>query len=257
MGRPFVNRNNLRDRIREMAQTNLCARTLAITGESGSGVSYSYLLASHVAEQSRLCAPLRKAAPDGLAAFKIDLRDYIAFGVDERRSRITGDVLVGLGMRKPLEPLAQEARDISTLRVWLTATLRDSRRQWWIFFDSIDNFVAVKQGNVDELIHALITVADDPQVPLRLVLTGREAERFASEHSSWLEQDTAAGLDRGEVERWFRARADEEVRRIDDARLAAELANLFPDGAPPPEPRRLAPRLPKMLLDVLEAADGP
>ena len=44
-----------------------------------------------------------------------------------------------------------------------------------MFFDSIDQMVAVRQGLVDELIHAVISVAEDPQVPMRVVLAGPPA----------------------------------------------------------------------------------
>ena len=249
---PFVNRDNLRERIRRMAKQG--PRMLAITGESGSGVSYSYMLASHVAAVSKAYEPLRAVAPDGLATFIVDLRDYIALGVEERRDQIIEFILINLGMHTPSEPLAQAARNITTFRAWVTWTLRRSPQQWWIFFDSIDNLVAVKQGAVDELIHAMITVANDPQVPMRVVLAGREAELLANEHAAWLETDTAEGLLRSHVEGWLRARADEEHRTIDEGRLADELAQLFPDGEPLPPPSRIAPRLPVVLLNVLDGA---
>jgi hypothetical protein len=255
IGRPFVNRANLRALISRMTKKH-GDRTLAITGQSGSGVSFSYMLASHVADQSKLFAPLREEAPDGIAAFKIDLRDYVSFGADERQAQIANDVLVGLGLHKPHDPLAQQARNMTTLRQWLIAELRNSPKQWWIFFDSIDKLVAVKQGYVDELIHALIMVADDPQVPLRIVLAGREAEQFAQEHATWLEQDYPVGLVRSDVDSWLRARAAEEGHPIAEAKLAHELTVLFPDDGPLPEPRVIAPKLPKLLLDVIEARHG-
>jgi hypothetical protein len=142
------------------------------------------------------------------------------------------------------------------LRAWLRRELRDSPQQWWVFFDSIDQLAMVTQGGVGELIHALIDVADDQQVPLRVVLAGRAAEEFALMHSGWLEQDVAAGLGRDDVEHWFRARASEEGRVIDDVRLDGTLADLFPAGGPIPTPQYLAPRLPRALIEMLAAADG-
>jgi Trypsin-like peptidase domain len=88
MGRPFVNRRNLRDTIRRMAVNRSgSVRTLAIYGDSGSGVSYSYMLTSHVADRSTLCEPLRAVAPGGLTAVMIDLRDHITATSSERGSR--------------------------------------------------------------------------------------------------------------------------------------------------------------------------
>lgn len=256
MGRPFVNRTNLRGRIRDMACGGNGSRLLTIKGESGSGVSYSYLLLSHIAHQSRLCAQVRATSPDGLAALPIHMGDYIAFGVDERRERIARDILVGIGLPYTEESLAQAARNLTTFRYALTAGLRHSTRQWWIFVDGLDQLVAIQQGGLDELLHALVRVAEDQQIPLRVVLAGREAEQFAVQRSLWVEQDIAIGLARSEVETWFRERAREERQVLDERALAAAMADLFPDDMPMPEPRRLAPRLPTRLLDLLEASRG-
>jgi hypothetical protein len=239
-----------------MAQTRSGApRTLAISGELGSGVSYSYRLASHVAGQSKLCPDLLKVAPEGLIAFPIDLGNYISVEVERRRNQIAGDLLIGFRLRKPMEALAQDACNIHSLRTWLTAELSSSDKQWWVFVDSIDNLVSVQQGAVHELIHMLIDVANDPQVPLRVVLAGRMAKDFATEHAAGPQLDTAVGLLRGDVEDWFKKRGGEEGQAIDAQRLANVLSELFPAGGLP-EPRTLAPQLPKRLLELLEPDDG-
>jgi hypothetical protein len=255
-GRPFVNRTNLRGRIREMACGGNGSRLLTIKGESGSGVSYSYQLISHIAHRSALSRQVRAAAPGGLAALPLNVADYVEFGVEERRERIARDILVGLGLPYTGDALAQTARNITTFRQALRAGLRDSARQWWIFVDGLDQLVAVQQGDLDELIHALVLVAEDEQIPLRVVLAGREAELFAAERSLWVQQDLAVGLGRSEVEAWFRDRAREERRVLDEQALADAMAELFPMNLPLPEPRRLAPQLPGRLLDLLEASGG-
>jgi V8-like Glu-specific endopeptidase len=258
LGRPFVNRNKLRDAIRKMAVHRTgSVRTLAIHGDSGSGVSYSYMLASHVADQSTLYEPLRVVAAGGLTAVMIDLRNHVTTPSAERRARIAQEILVGLEILKPTETFAQAAREISELRQVISVPLRRSDRQWWLFFDSIDSIVAMKQGAVDELIHLVIQIADDPQVPLRVVLAGQQARRFAEAHTEWLESDKADGLRREDVERWFKSRAAEEGGTLDQPLLAAELARLFPKNGPLPEPKKLAPKLPTLLLDVLKGtSDG-
>jgi hypothetical protein len=249
--RPFVNRQNLRDTMREMAR-RAGTRTLSINGESGSGVSYSYQLASHIAENSTLCASLREAAPDGLEAVRVDLRAYVNIPVEKVRGEIAIRLLMELGIiETPTDPLAQEARETINLVGTLGPWLKRSRKQWWLFFDSIDNLVAVKQGEVDELIHALIDLADDEQVPLRIVLAGRAAEEFAFEHTQWAEREYTSGLTRGDAETWLRARAREESTTLDEARLAAKLAELFPVPGPLPEPRLLGPRLLAALVELL------
>jgi hypothetical protein len=250
--RPFVNRHDLRATMRDMAERRNGVRTLAINGTSGAGVSYSYALASHVADQSTLSPSLLAAAPGGLRALVVDLRAYFrAFPVDRVRAEVGMKLLLDVGIiQAATDPLAQEARETLTLVRALEGRLKNSNQQWWFFFDSIDSRLAVKQGDVDELIHALIVLADDPQVPLRVVLAGREAREFAREHTSWAAEDNALGLTPADVESWLRQRAHEERREIDDARLAAKLAELFPTSTLP-EAAWLAPRLPLALLGVL------
>jgi hypothetical protein len=253
--RPLVNREKLRMAIKQMAESTTSARTLAISGESGSGVSYSYHLASHVAKNWALCPSLKAAVPDGLEAFRIDLRDYVNVEVTERRQRIAVDLLLNFRLQELSDSLAQDARHTTTLRHWIGSRLRESARQWWIFIDSIDSLVTIKQGGVDELIHALIVLADDELVPLRVVLAGREAERFADAHTDWIEREDVVGLSRADVETWLREKAREDGRTVDENRLAAELLALFPANGPLPLPRKVSPQLPKLLRDLAVVAN--
>jgi V8-like Glu-specific endopeptidase len=251
--RPFVNRRNLRETMREMAEQPAGTRTLAIQGESGTGVSYSYFFAMHVASQSTLCPGLLKVAPGGLRALRVDLRKYVNVPVERVRAEIGTRLLLDLGIiETPKDPLAQDARETLLLVATIGAKLRSSAQQWWLFFDSIDSLVAVKQGEVDELIHGLIDLAEENiDVPLRIVLAGRQAEQFAADHTDWAERDGLTGLTRGDVEAWLSRRAEEDSLTIDPARLAAKLAELFPSPGPQPEPRVLGPRLPHVLSEVL------
>jgi hypothetical protein len=251
--RPFVNRQNLRQTLRKMAEQKDGMRILAINGESGAGVSYSYLLTSHVAEKSKLWPALREVAPGGLRSVKVDLRrHYESFGVEKVRAAIIAKLLADFGViEASTDPLSQEARESIRFADAIGRRLRDSDMQWWLFFDGIDSLLTIKQGEVDELIHALIDLLDDAQIPLRIVLAGRAAQEFVDEHSDgWAERDSALGLTRGDVDAWLRQRAQEENRGIESARLDAKLSELFPDG-PLPEPRNLAKKLPAALLEVL------
>jgi hypothetical protein len=252
--RPFVNRQNLRQTMRKMAERSDGMRILAINGESGAGVSYSYLLTSHVADQSKVWPALKTVAPGGLRAVKIDLRSYYeSFGVERVRTAIIVKLLMDFGVvDASTDPMAQEARDTIWVVDAIARRLRDTDKQWWLFFDGIDSALTVKQGEVDELIHALVDLADDPQMPLRIVLAGRAAQQFADEHTDgWAERDSALGLTRGDVDAWLRRRAEEENGAIEEARLEAKLSELFPQPGPVPEPRKLARTLPAALLEVL------
>jgi hypothetical protein len=197
---------------------------------------------------------LKTVAPGGLRAVKIDLRSYYeSFGVERVRTAIIVKLLMDFGVvDASTDPMAQEARDTIWVVDAIARRLRDTDKQWWLFFDGIDSALTVKQGEVDELIHALVDLADDPQMPLRIVLAGRAAQQFADEHTDgWAERDSALGLTRGDVDAWLRRRAEEENGAIEEARLEAKLSELFPQRGPVPEPRKLARTLPAALLEVL------
>jgi hypothetical protein len=89
-----------------MVPSNAPNRTLTISGASGSGVSYSYRLASYVAQNFGLCNELRQAAPGGLVPIRIDLRDYIDMTVDERAWLIAKHLLIQLARLDPRDELA-------------------------------------------------------------------------------------------------------------------------------------------------------
>lgn len=250
--RPFVNRVELRRLMREMAEHSDSYRILAINGASSrSGVSHSYRLASHMSSQAPLSAELREAVPGGIRAIRIDLRDYLKLGVDRAREEIGLVLLAELGLAThPSELDAQASRRTATLLALLSNQLRNSDKQWWIFFDSLDSVEAVKQGEVDELIHGLIQLAEDVPVPLRIIVAGLEAHRFTDKHAIWAARDVALGLSRVDVEGWLRRRADEEGRPIDETKLAVGLDALFPPGSIP-APESLARCLPAAFEEVI------
>lgn len=251
MSLPFVNRRNLRSTVRRMAEGD-ARRTLAVVGASSrAGVSHSYTFTAHVAKHALACPSLRAAAPRGIEALRIDLRLYIGRVAGDRiRTEIGLKLLKGLRIIAPTDTDAQAARETLTLVDAVEARLRASAEQWWIFFDSVDNMLTVKQGQVDELIHALITLAGDEQVPLRVVVGGLEAEAFMQEHAPWTERDDAVGLTRTDVDGWLRDRAKDEGQRVNEAALSVQLDKLFPPG-PLPDPQQVALRLPAILPDVL------
>jgi Trypsin-like peptidase domain len=255
-GRAFVNRFPLRDRLREMAVNDAAVRMLTIGGEPGSGMSYSYLLLSYIAGKAKVYPELQRVAPDGLVVLKLDLASYVRVDVAERAGRVVRDLLDDLGLSYPGEAWAQISRDASALARVLRNGLRGSDRQWWIFVDGFKERVAIKQGGLNEVIHALALVADEPAIPLRLVLAGPDAGEFAKEQGLLVEQDVAVGLVRQDVRTWFTTRAKEERLVLDVEQLESTLDELFPAGGPLPAPVWLGPRLPDRLKELLERRDG-
>jgi len=258
LGHPFVDRRGLRDKMRSMAERPLDSpRTLVIRGPSGAGVSYSYRLAAHVAERAALCSTLRTAAPEGLAAVRLDFRRYASLPTDERLPRIAAALLSKLDVATAGDPLAQAPRDVVGIQDAVEGALRSSRRQRWIFFDNIDSAVAVRAGGVGELIHAIVELTEDEQNPLRVILAGQEADRLEVGGIRLL--DDATGFARTEVEQWLVAQAREAGHAVPKERLDAALAEHFPAGGTALAlPSALGPVLPAMLLELLDGgADGP
>lgn len=245
--RPFVDRVPLRDKVHQIAQ-EYGRRSLVITGPPDSGVSKSYDLISHVAGRSLAVPELARLAPNGLKAVKIDLREYTNTSLELRRGRLIADLCAKIGLAVPEETMAQVARGVSSFGTLCWDHLQATGKQWWIFIDSIDLLSEVKQHSLDEVLHALIGLADDTQLNVRVVLAGREASELHPS-ISWAEQDLTTGFSRSDAEGWLTARAEQTGRQVDQGLLTAKLDVLFPDGEPVVlEQLELA--LPKALLDV-------
>jgi hypothetical protein len=129
-----------------------------------------------------------------------------------------------------------------------------SDRQWWVFFDNIDNAVAAQQGEMRELIATLITIARDPQYRLRIVLAGREADQVDRGGAPFHDDETGA-LPRIEVDRWLRAELDAANRDVDETLLAAKLDALYPNGQDALA-SAVGPEIPIVLDELIQAASN-
>ncbi len=231
-GRPFVDRDPLRKRLRAMTQRN-GSRFLAINGGRNSGKSHSYQLLSHVAEESGSCDELKKAAAGGLSAIQIDLRRYRNIPVKDRQAVVASALLERLGVTVPGDQ-PQDARMLITVESRLTRILGDMRakkQQLWLFFDSLDDLAVARQDGVAEVLETVVGVAKDQQLPLRIVLAGREAGGVADtwKDMPYFDQDVAERLlDRHALD-WVRARAKSRGRTITqkDAAVVEELRRLI------------------------------
>ena len=249
MQRPYVNRDNLRSVMRTMTHPVNGNRMLVISGSRNSGVTHSYRLVAYVASQSRGHDLLRSFAPGGMEAVRINLREYADTDSAVRLERIIGDLTLALKLRRFTDPIAQDARNVVTLGHWIRAELSGSDKQWWIFFDSIDDAVEACPGQVAELMHQMLSLAQDPQVPLRVILGGPAAAKVAADSEAFdmAALDTTTGLIRADVERWIKTRVAEEGGVVDAALLDAELGTLFPDGGSPMPIDLIAAHLPEIV----------
>lgn len=249
---PLVNRSFLRDRLRKMAQAD-GARELFIEGGRRSGISTSYQLLSYVALHSPQVPDLRRAAPAGLRARKIDLNEYSSAPVADRSGKIASVLNRWFGGGSQADTLAQDAREITTFKQDWWGLLQGSDRQWWIFVNSIDDVTALR-GGVDELIHALVDLADDVQIPLRVVLGGRVASSIGGERWRHFPRDEILPISEQHISEWVRDQWDGRSPPPDERRLEACLRKIFGDPYQSPRPDQL-PLLLRALLACLE--EGP
>jgi hypothetical protein len=250
---PLVDRSFLRDRLRKMAQAD-GARELFIEGGRRSGISTSYQLLSYVALHSPQVAELRQAAPAGLRAYKIDLNEYSSGPVADRSGKIASVLNRWFGGGgSQADTLAQDAREITAFKQDWWSLLQGSDRQWWIFVDSIDDVTALG-GGVDELIQALVDLADDVQIPLRVVLGGRVASSIGGERWQHFPRDDILPISEQHISEWVRDQWDGRSPPPDEGRLEACLRKTFGDPYQSPRPDQL-PLLLRALFACLE--EGP
>jgi hypothetical protein len=251
--RPFVDRMFLRQRLRDMAQMD-GARELFIEGGRRSGISTSYQLLSYVALHSPQVAELKQAAPAGLRARKIDLREYSSVPVADRSGKIASVLNQWFSAGSQADTLAQDAREITAFKQDWWSLLQSSDRQWWIFIDSIDDVTEIRQGGVDELIHALVDLADDVQIPLRVVLAGRAASSIEGDQWQHFQRDEILPISEGHISEWVRDQMEGRNPPLDEQRLKACLRETFGDPYRSPRSDQL-PLLLRALLACLE--EGP
>jgi hypothetical protein len=246
-GLPFIDRQLLRDALRGIAESG-GRRCLVITGGERSGVSHSYQLVSYVASKATRCRALQRLAPGGLMARRIDLRRYQGIPVEERQLAVARDLLIALDIIKPTDTLAQEARSVHSILMWVDSTLRSAPdRQHWIFIDSLDDRVTSGHGGMRELLHGILELAGDVQNPLRVVLAGRVADQVEHPLVIVADTDRILSLTRAHAAEWVTAMATEQELAIDEGRMQAELDALFAKHG---GLEQIAPRLPALLQKV-------
>jgi Trypsin-like peptidase domain len=227
--RPVVNRKPLWGKLWGAMTTANAARSLMIVGTVDTGVSWSYLLLDHLAAESWRNEELKANAPHGIKALKIDLRDDIAGPVAERRAALIRAVSVALASETITDDWpAQAARQISDFKEWCRRKLPVDGPQWWIFIDSIDETGDLEQHAIGEVLKALVDLAYESQVNLRLVLAGRKADKVDHGSLAFGARDDTVGLTRQEVKTWVQSMAERDGRAVDDTRLERFLDSWFP-----------------------------
>jgi S1-C subfamily serine protease len=246
---PVVNRDPLRDKLwRAMTRSNP-PRSLKIVGKIDTGVSWSWLLLEHLAAESSGDAELKLNAPNGIKAVKIDLRDHIAQPVAARREALIDAVCTALAADLVTgDGFAQAARQVSNFKEWCRRRLPLDGPQYWLFVDSVDEAGDIEQHGLGELINALVDLAFEMQVNLRLVLAGRKADQLDHPKLGFAVLDPTVGMSRQEVQTWMNAMAADECRVVDGRKLDAFLDTWFtsPDQTNRPFELTLA------LLDAVE-----
>jgi hypothetical protein len=239
--RPVVNRAPLRQKLWGAMTTSNAARSLMIVGAADTGVSWSWWLLNHLAGESPFDDQLKAKAPHGVKAMKIDLREDIAQPVAQRRAALVRAVSRPMASETLTDDwVDQAARQIADFKEWCRRKLPADGPQWWIFVDSIDETSDVEQHGIGEVLKALVDLADDRQVNLRLVLAGRKANQLEHGSLSWAERDDTVGMTRQEVKTWLQASAEEAGRVVKPDKLEGFLDEWFPTPTPAVQPIQLS-----------------
>jgi hypothetical protein len=267
-GRPFIDRDPLRDTLRKMAKRN-GPRFVAVGGDEDSGISHTYALVSYLAAESKSCRELKLAAGGDLRAHRIDLRRYAP---GQRQVEAAREVLALLGIEE-FDEFAQGARLLRRVKTELTRSLRNTHQQWWLFIDSLDDHVVAVQDGTAELIKTIIELAEDQQYPLRVLIGGRQSWDLTVHVPEMpiFDEDYAQRVRPEHAVEWVRARAEDLERTITltDDGIVAEFNALMSErmalrGTPASEmdakihafatsgllPRDVAPLLEKLVTRV-------
>jgi hypothetical protein len=250
-GKPVVDREGFRSQLWDCMTRPDVPRQLLVVGPTDSGVSWSYNIVNNVAGEAPLVPELQGAAPGGVWARKIDLRKHISLLPEERRGALIREV-VSAASEQPLDTafVAQAARHVSDFRDWCMRRFAGRDRQFWLFIDSIDDIAEIARHGVDEVLTALVDVADDQQTHLYLVLGGREANRLGHDSLGYISPDTVSGLTRRAVRQWLEDRAAEIGSTVVAGRVDAFLDKWFVGEGPAAEPERLSLALPAASREV-------
>ena len=196
---------------------------------------------------------LKNLLPKGAEAIQVDLRKWITKSMDERRAALIRLIGRRLGKGEVTEDwVAQVAREVSDFKDWCYQRLGADGPQWWIFVDSIDELGDVDGNGVGEVLAALVDLADDQQLNLRLVLAGRQANKIDHGSIAYATPDTPVGLTREEVRRWLAEKAEQTGRVVAPQRLDDWLNERYPTPTSTPDPVELTQSL---LAGVKEVSD--
>jgi len=248
--RPLVDRHPLRAKLWAAMASDNAANSLVIVGATESGISWSWWLLSHLASKSSVIEELRVRAPEGVQAIRVDLRQDITRPATERRAALIRAISKRLAIEITEEWVAQAARQVSDFKEWCYQQLTGSGRQWWIFVDSIDETGDVDQHGIGEVLSALVDLADDPQLNLRLVLAGRQADKLSHSSLQWAATDSPVGLTRDEVRTWLQTMANTSGRTPDPNLVEGFLDRWFATSAQAQRPVELALALPAAVMEV-------
>lgn len=240
--RPIVDRHILRKTLQEMVveQGGSGKRALKISGNADSGVSWSYWLLNHLESRSRVIPELQAMAPGGWRVIKVDLREIVTTSVEETRHELVRQILGQLPGGIADDSIDQAARNITEFKRRCREAILGSDQLWWIFIDSIDEPGEWPLNSVHEILRALLDLADEQQLRLRLVLAGRKVDDVKHDALSWAAADQPTGLLREEVKKWITNRVDESGRQVNAGALTTFLDKWFPGIDVAPNPEQLA-----------------
>jgi hypothetical protein len=221
-GRPFVDRINLRTRLRDLQGESQLRkpRILIVRGEAKTGKTHSNQLIKHVAKEFSI-----ESVHVDLMRISNKTRDLSPVDI--------GKIIAGQMKLKdmPLPGNEQLARWPAAFFSWLAGELRDDPRRWWIV---IDGFTSVKVSQeVHDFVDDLADSVDklEPLANCRVVLISYD-DTLLAEYSLIMDTDV--------------------TEAIDESHLSLFFAQFYRDYGPPDDDETMQSRISEELMAVLQ-----
>lgn len=215
-GQPFVNRQVLRDHLRELASDN-GSRILAVSGAPGSGKSYSINFISHIAyktKQSRLIwIDIEQAAR---ATFGPE--QFVRSLVNQMGRRASVSLI-------PKQGASQEARWLIELRDWIVGEISQTEVVWWLVCDGLCH----QDVPIDtrDLLRHLIKIAHVNVPQLRVIVLACTPEILPADLLPFIRQEDTVAISRPEVKDYFQRLVKDRIIRVDSAALDEAVKIVF------------------------------
>ena len=207
-GQPFVNRQALRDYLRELSGPN-GSRVLAVAGPPGSGKSYSVSFISHISESLK-----------SSRIIWIDVEQTTRATLDP--DQVAVRIVTQMGRRASLSFMPRKgespaARWLVELRDWIVGEVNQTDTVWWLVFDGLCH-PDVPLDTRDLLRHLIrITHVNVPK--LRVIILACTDDILPPDILPFIRRELISNIGRLEVREYFERLSKARIVNADSTAL--------------------------------------